>query len=250
MDGGSGRWMAVERVRERSISMDRYTKQLEVVERETRDVLAKARGITSAAADEGRGITGDEDRDIQGFLKSVEVLKDKRSEIMDAISTRQRVEDAGKALVIGDGKDEAGTPVPAHRKAVTIGDAFVKSSGYKNLVDSGLAGSWSTGVIPIEGKATLSTTGIGADTEGGKLIQRDVQLGIIPKLFERLTVADLMAQGTTQSNLVRYMREILATNAAAGTAEGAQKPESSLEFDAVDEPVKKIALYEVALLAA
>jgi HK97 family phage major capsid protein len=97
--------------------------------------------------------------------------------------------------------------------------------------------------VEIEGKALLSTTGAGADTAGGALITPDYQPGIVDLLFQRLTVAQLMAQGNTGSNLVRYMQETLATNAAAGVLEGADKPESSLEFNTVDASVKKIATF-------
>ena len=43
-------------------------------------------------------------------------------------------------------------------------------------------------------------------------------------LFQRLTVADLLASGTTNSSVVRYIKETTATNAAASVAEGAAKP--------------------------
>jgi HK97 family phage major capsid protein len=41
--------------------------------------------------------------------------------------------------------------------------------------------------------------------------------------------------------VVRYVQEGTATNAAAGVAEGAAKPQSTLGFNTVDEPVKKVA---------
>jgi HK97 family phage major capsid protein len=50
-----------------------------------------------------------------------------------------------------------------------------------------------------------------------------------------------MASGTANSNTVRYLVESVATNAAAAVAEGATKPESTLDLDTVDEAVKKIA---------
>jgi HK97 family phage major capsid protein len=222
--------------------MDRYTKQLGAVEREMRDVLGKARAITSNAADEGRGINEDEEVVLQGHLKAVEVLKEKRGEIQDAIDTRQRVEDAGKSLLVGD-DEESGSKeqVPAHRKAMSVGEAFVKSDGYKALMDKGLNGNWTTGSVEIQGKTLLTEASGGAALVGTN--QPDIQPGILPKLFQRLTVAQLMAQGSTTSNLVRYMVESTATNSAGGTAEGATKPESTLAFTATDEPVKKISTF-------
>lgn len=221
---------------------DRYQRQLDAIELEIRGELGKAREFTSRAADEGRGLTEEEDSAVESHLKTVSVLKEKKGEVEDAIATRQRVEDAGKTLVV-EPDAEDGERAPAHRRAKSIGEAFVKSDGYRGLIDRGISGNWSTGQVDLEGKALLSTSGTGGETAGGALIERDAQPGILDKLFERLTVADLMAPGSTNSNLVRYMRETLATNAADGVAEGADKPESSLEFDAVDEPVKKIATF-------
>ena len=56
-------------------------------------------------------------------------------------------------------------------------------------------------------------------------------------------MADLIAPGTTDSNLVTYMKETTFTNAADTVAEGAAKPESTLIFDAVSDPVRKIATW-------
>lgn len=234
------RWITVGCSKEGNC-MNKYEKQLEVVERETRSILSKAREITAAAANEGRGITEDEEKQIQSHLKSVEVLKDKRQEIQDAIATRQRVEDAGKSLVVGDDGEAETKALPAHRRAETMGEAFVKSAGFQALLDKGFSGAWSTGSVEILGKTLLDSTGVGS--EAGGLIQPQVLPGILPVLKQPLTVAALMAQGTTTSSLVRYLVESLATSGADGTAEGASKPESTLEFDATDEPVKKIATF-------
>jgi HK97 family phage major capsid protein len=54
-------------------------------------------------------------------------------------------------------------------------------------------------------------------------------------------MADLFASGVTESNAVTYMKETTFTNAAAPVAEAGTKPESTLIFDAVSDPVQKIA---------
>lgn len=119
----------------------------------------------------------------------------------------------------------------------SLGDQFIDSPQYKALLKRGMQGNWTTG--PVELKATLTTDA----ASGGDLIMPQVQGGIVPLLFRRLTVADLMPSGTTNSNTVRVLKETTATNAAAATAEGAAKPESTLIFDQVDEPVRKIATF-------
>jgi HK97 family phage major capsid protein len=78
---------------------------------------------------------------------------------------------------------------------------------------------------------------------GGDLVIADYQPGILPLPTRKLTVADLFAVSPTDSNAIAYMKETTFTNAAAAVAEGAAKPESTLIFDAVTDPVQKIATW-------
>jgi len=224
--------------------MDKYQTQLNAVEREMRDVFAKAKTITTDAAEAGRAVTDEEEVKLKSFLGEADVLKEKRQEILNAIETRKRVEDAGAAMLITErdsapeGKSGEFAPA-AHRQARSIGEAFVKSEQYKQLVARGFSDErWTSGAIDIDlqGKALLDTP-----SSSYQITAPDYQAGVLPVLFQRLTVAQLMAQGTTSSNLVRYLREVTATNAADAVAEGGLKPESTLDLDTVDESVKKIA---------
>ena len=80
--------------------------------------------------------------------------------------------------------------------------------------------------------------------EGAALAQPDVRVGIQPVLFQPLTVASLLATAQTSSNRVRVVVETVADPGEIGTvAEGAPKPEATLEFDETDEPVRKIASF-------
>jgi HK97 family phage major capsid protein len=79
---------------------------------------------------------------------------------------------------------------------------------------------------------------------GGALVITDHQAGIVPIPTRRLTVAGLLAPGTTESNTVGFMRETAATvNAADTVAEGAAKPESTIVFEGATAPVRKIATW-------
>jgi HK97 family phage major capsid protein len=67
--------------------------------------------------------------------------------------------------------------------------------------------------------------------------------GLLELLQAPLTIETLFPHGTTSSPLIRYLVEKTLTNAAAAVAEGALKPESAIEFDAVDETLHKIATF-------
>ncbi len=73
------------------------------------------------------------------------------------------------------------------------------------------------------------------------LVSADRRPGIIPGAFRTLRVLDLIARGNTISNAVEFTRELLFTNAAAETAEGTAKPESTLTFELYTMPVVTIA---------
>ncbi len=99
-------------------------------------------------------------------------------------------------------------------------------------------GAWTSPSSEIYA-ATLSEDG----ASGGGLVVPDFRPGILPLPTRPLVMADLIAPGTTESNVVSYMRETTFTNAADTVAEGVAKPESTLIFDAVSDPVRKIATW-------
>lgn len=92
---------------------------------------------------------------------------------------------------------------------------------------------------PLEFKGTLLETGAGGP--GGGLIPPAYDPGIVSKLFEPLGLSDVFGSSQTTASQMRYVVEGTATSAAAGVAEGAAKPESTLAYSEVVEPIKKIA---------
>lgn len=73
------------------------------------------------------------------------------------------------------------------------------------------------------------------------LVAPDRLAGIVPQGQRRLTIRDLLAQGTTVSNSVEYTREETFVNNAAETAENTTKPESDITFSLQNAPVATIA---------
>ena len=142
------------------------------------------------------------------------------------------------------------TAQAAARRAQSWGERFTASEAGAFLRAGGhrTAAAWRTpsvelpwptgaGGVPIIRAATLTED----PASGGALVIPDYRPGIIAPVPPPLLVADLFAQGTTGSNLISYMRELLWTNAAATVAEGGAKPESTLTFEAATDPVRKIA---------
>jgi HK97 family phage major capsid protein len=189
------------------------------------------KAIYKKAEDEDREPTEEERLEIEAHLKSIEDIGVKIADIDATLKTLDRVDEIGRHLPVENQQPQA----PEPRRAKSLGEQFTDSKGYKLVKEKGFSGEWNTGKIDLESKATLvegdntflagGTPGAGAD-----LVPLDQRSGILPILFERLTVADLFASGSTQSNAVNYVVESVATNAAAVVAEGGAKPESTLEF--------------------
>ena len=78
-------------------------------------------------------------------------------------------------------------------------------------------------------------------TNSDTVIPADRRPGIIPGAFRTLRIKDLLSSGNTVSNAVEFTRELLFTKAAAETAEGATKPESTLTFELYTADVVTIA---------
>ncbi|ABN78414.1 phage major capsid protein [Cereibacter sphaeroides] len=109
----------------------------------------------------------------------------------------------------------------------------------------GQAISMDAQVKAFNGKGTITLIVQNAITSGsasaGPLIapQRETEIVGLPR--RQVFVRDLLSRSTTNSNLVQYARMKARTNAAGVVAEGALKPESGLEYEAADAPVRTIA---------
>lgn len=121
----------------------------------------------------------------------------------------------------------------------SIGQQYVASDAYKFA--QAKAAQRATGWTSPMSEEMFATTLDETSGSGGQLIVTDYRPGVLPLLFKRLVIADLLASGTTESNSITYMRETTFTNAAAAVAEGSPKPESTLIFDQVSDLVRKIA---------
>jgi HK97 family phage major capsid protein len=161
---------------------------------------------------------------------------------MEEIKDLEFVEEKRKSFMAGAGNpiEEAGAEIKSG--ALTIGQQFVQSKGYKDMVRTGLKGSFKSGDVEI--KTTLTEGTPGAPGPGFTPTgQPTVLPGILPILFRPLTISDLFPGGTTSTQLIRYLVETAVTNSAAAVAEGALAPESALSFSQVDEVLHQIKTF-------
>lgn len=218
----------------------------EYFESEIKRLIGQARDITRLAEEEDRVLTDEERMLVEGYISETNSLKARIAE-----------QDSNEALlnaIEGAAGTVNGEPTVA-APAKTLGDAFVKSDGYRALKARGMQGNWTTG--PIEYKTNITVDGTNVISEDGSAVF-DVDTNVRPQLLggiqtpveQKLTVAELFGQGTATSNMIVYLKETLTSNGAvdsAGnavlTAEGDEKPASELDFDKVTQAVDKIATF-------
>jgi len=205
---------------------------MRVTKQQEKQLVDAIEVIWDRARDESRHLTEAEHVQVKALTSEVEEIQGQRdiNEQIKALGSR--------GAFRGLGESDAGGP----------GDLFVKSEQWRRLADPGSRGQrWSTGVVEVGGgwmtKGTLleGAGAPGSGTGGGFLTSPTVVPGVVSKLFQRLTVADLLPSQQVTTNTIRYIVEGTATSGAAGVAEGGDKPQSTLGYSTVDEPVKKIA---------
>ena len=205
------------------------------------------KGVWAKAEDDDRETTPEERGEVEKMLKAIETLKGKKAEIEDAIRVEKDVGDVARGLgtpdrvVEGVNLQNGIDSVQSAYKVKTIGEQFVESEGYKSLRDraksgNGIPQNASTGAIEVKA-GTLLEGGQGA----GLIPVPQVVPGQVDKLFQRVTIADVLPSGQATSNSLRYTVEGTATEGAEAVSEGGVKPASDLALSVVDEPVQKIA---------
>jgi len=231
--------------------MNRFEQRKAAIEQAMLDHVNEYKAIYKKADERGEDPTQEERLEIESHLKSIETLKTEQKDVEANLKTLQDVEDIGRRLGpaispldrVQVGDEPADRII--HQAQKTLGEAFVSSEGYKAAQEmykskGSLPMGFSTGQVALEAKGTLLE---GAGGGGGALASTVPQVvpGVVDRLFQQLTVADLFMQGQASSTSIRYVVEGTATSGAAGVPEGGLKPESALGLTTTDEPIKKIA---------
>jgi HK97 family phage major capsid protein len=228
--------------------LSRTEKHLRAVKEKMEEHGNAAGEIIDKAASEDRDRTEDENADIAQHQKAIKVLRQNKEELEAQLGVENEIAVLGRKIGVEDAEKSGGGEPERPKRAKSLGAQFVESDGYKRVREKGFSGKWNTGMIELDTKTTLVEgdnvflTG-GTPGEAAALIPIEQRPGVMPILFERLTVRDLFAGGTINSNAYNYVVETVATSGAAVVPEGGLKPESTLEFENVQEPVKKIATF-------
>lgn len=219
------------------MNIDAMKRDLAVKKQAAADLLAKTGKLCDA--ENNREMTAEERQAVVDLAADARQLKD-RIERAEADAAMK-----GEIDRLTDGLRPAAAAAPSAiiTSQQSLGQQFVASAAgefFRMRKHHGTR-NWSAPVAELDAQFLRATTLTSDPASGGKLVVPDYRPGILPLPTRRLTVRDLLAPGTTDSNAVTYMVEKTFTNAAAAVAEGALKPESTLVFDQVTDLVQKIA---------
>lgn len=144
------------------------------------------------------------------------------------------------ARLIGGGE------APAEAKAAERGEhrSFAKqvleSAGYKSMLSGAHGAS-----VEVKAAATIDEGIIPAFSGGaglaGQLVAPQLLPGIVPLNFQRLTIADLLAQGTTSSTSISYVIESAFQDLTGTVLEKGAIPQLDLTLARRQDNVGKIA---------
>jgi len=176
------------------------------------------------------------DTELNKFIaKSDQDIKDHGKVLDDTKQAIQELTEKGIELterLLAAEQKSAETEKNRGQKELSPGELFAKSDALKDFASRGGKGASQT----LELKAITS----GA-LSGGAGIWSDRLAGVVEDPLRPLTVRDLLDQGTTDSNLIEWVRENVFTNNARPVTEGASKPESNITYERIDVPVRTIA---------
>lgn len=215
----------------------------EYLESEVKRLVEAARAITRTAEEENRGLSDEERMKVEGLISETNTLKSRIAEQEDNERLLAAIEHVGSNVM--------GEPTKVDAPAKSVGEAFVRSDGYRGLKARGMNGNWTTG--PVEfgaklddgGSPALTVTAEGTTGPFGTTgqVQTQVLPGVQAPVEQSLTIADLLGQGVATSNVIVYLKESVTTNSAATVAEGGAKPASVIDFTKASAAVEKIATF-------
>jgi HK97 family phage major capsid protein len=162
---------------------------------------------------------------------------DKFADDLKAFSEVIAVHEKAKRLMVGgdaapEAKEVAAETRSFARQVVESGEYKGYTAGSRFTAEVKVAASIDEGIIP----AFSGGSGL-----GGQLVAPQLLPGIVPLKFQPLTIADLFAQGTTDSSSVSYVIEAAFQDLTGTVLEKGAKPQLDLTLARRQDNVSKIA---------
>lgn len=243
-----------------TLNIENVRTGLQEAEQRAKVAWAKADGIRADMIKAGADLQAEENfNKISEAFKEYDQAKEEAAQLGTKLGELAAIEQMYRAPAGG------GLPqgvLPAGRAGQRLGHRFTSSEQYQRLHRDGVfTGGEQMGAAivgrgfdrPIElmsrdeigalleaGRFGATTVTGGGSTSGGPFVQNDLIPGFIAYLRETPRVAQVVGQGTTDSDVVEYVTQSAVTNAAAETAEDTAASEATYAFATNTTNVKEI----------
>lgn len=209
----------------------------DVPTRERRDeLIGLAKGIAEKAKGENRGLTTEEQQEIGAHLTEVKTINE--ALVAEAKSKELMGQLDAMAISVPEAYQKGGDG--ANAPQLSLGEHFIKHAHGAMVEAKGQQGK--TFVAPDWGtKAATDPQAVGGWTAGTPFLT-EFDRTIVRALRIRLTVADLLSQGTISGNAISYLVEAAMEGNFTTVDEGAAKPQIHfVNPTQVTDALKKIA---------
>lgn len=196
--------------------------QSEEIQRQVREILDQVKKQN----DETATVVALCKKDVEALGKVDEGRKDAIAEL-----TKQGKELQGRLFDLEQETKKAAQPA----RRLSLGEEVVNAKGLKEACED-MRGEMVKSKYRFQTKTITSLP-----ASAGDGIFSDRQPGVIENPLRPLTIRNLIDVGTTDSNLIEWVQELVYTNNANVVTEGGLKPESNITYDLKSTPVRTIA---------
>ncbi|WP_304615847.1 phage major capsid protein [Paracoccus sp. (in: a-proteobacteria)] len=198
------------------------TKTAEQLAIETKAAFEKSVDAVKAIAEEALGKA----KSGETLAASIKERADEALTVMNELKARQtELEQKMARPGRGDERDDS------------LGEQFVGSDEFKGFVANQRQGASASLTVKSTDLTTATTNAAGS--MGAGIVP--TRAGMIELPRRRMTIRNLLMPGRTDGPLIEYEREVGFTNNAAPVAEGAAKPQSTMQIQDVQTRTKVIA---------
>lgn len=210
-----------------------------LMEAQTKSRELSLQALAIAENREGKYATAAEQKTALDLIEpDIKKWLDEVQDLESVEAARKRYAAAGDPIEkAGDdkGKDQIGK--------LSFGQQFVKSGAYAEMLKKGFNGNWQSEEVELKALLAEGTSGTPGDGYAPATIIPNTLPGIVDIKFRPLTISQLFPGGGTESPVIQYLVETIATNGAAGTPEGGLAPESRLKFEKALETLADITTF-------
>ena len=191
--------------------------------------------------DKAKAAVEAEIKKLEAQLKAIETLTKENGELKTRLEKLEKDAVANQVVIDKVAKNEAPIPstpaLPQSFEGALSKEMHAKADAFKKY-KSGEGKGFTIEIRKVVGDMSSS-----ANVSGSYFVTPTLVPGVTMAPFEEVHLRNILPVGNTNSNMIRYVRDMGGEGGPTVVAEGAAKPESDRDLQIFDAPVRKIATY-------